>query len=66
MGLRGLVMACYGGVEGILTKFIKSTDHPRNVRDSARLLIRTSYRNSTPYPRQAFPRQALGGQSKDS
>ena len=28
MGLMGLLMACYGGLWGILSGLIKSTDHP--------------------------------------
>ena len=28
MGLIGLVMAFYGGLQGILTGLTKSTDHP--------------------------------------
>ena len=28
MGLMGLLMACYGGLKGILTGLTKSTDHP--------------------------------------
>ena len=28
MGLRGLLMACYGGLGGILSGLTKSTDHP--------------------------------------
>ena len=30
MGLMGLVMACYGGLPGLLTGVTKSTDHPSN------------------------------------
>ena len=29
MGLIGLLMACYGGLYGILSGLTKSTDHPR-------------------------------------
>ena len=32
MGLIGLVMASYGGLEGILTGLTKSTDHPSTQR----------------------------------
>ena len=28
MGLMGLIMACYGGLWGILSGLTKSTDHP--------------------------------------
>ena len=28
MGLIGLIMACYGGLKGILTGLTKSADHP--------------------------------------
>ena len=31
--LIGLIMACYGGLWGILTGLTKSTDHPRTVDD---------------------------------
>ena len=29
MGLMGLIMACHGGLQGILSGLTKSTDHPR-------------------------------------
>ena len=34
MGLIGLIMASYGGLEGILTGLTKSTDHPSLAGDA--------------------------------
>ena len=38
MGTMGLLLASYGGLEGILSGLTKSTDHPRRVFGFSELL----------------------------